>query len=314
MSIAPPVLDALDASSNTPRSRSDLLAFALPKGRMYDGVARLLAEAGMPIGAGPRGYRPRLPLEGVEAKILKPQTIVEMLALGVRDLGFAGADWVSELLPTLRSEGGLDPVEVLDTGLDPVRLVVAAPASLLCDGALPNRPLRVASEYVRLADAWALRRGCGDRTIRSWGATEVFPPDDADVVLDITQSGATLAANGLVVVEELLVSSTRLYASAAAWRDQRLRSTIETIAMLLRSVLEARGRVMLELNVDADRLREVVALLPCMREPTLSPLAGNRGFAVKAAVPRDRLAGLIPALKARGGSDLAVTALVQVTP
>lgn len=293
-------------------SDDEPLRIALPKGRMQESVLRLLADAGLPVAAGPRGYRPRLPLPWLDAKLLKPQTIVEMLALGLRDVGFAGADWVAELErddPAWKS-----PVEVLDTGLDPVRLVVAAPEPLLVDGALPSRPLIVASEYPTLAAAWIAERGCGDRLVRSSGATEVFPPDDADCILDVTQSGATLAANGLVVVEERLRSSTRLYASRAAWERPLRRSRIETVALLVRSALEARGRVMLELNVDAERLAGVVEVLPCMREPTLAPLAGNRGFAVKAAVPRDRLAELIPLLKSRGGSDLAVSPLVQVTP
>jgi ATP phosphoribosyltransferase len=286
--------------------RTDRLKFALPKGRMQNAVLGLLGDAGLPVSAGPRGYRPKLPLPGIETKLLKPQSVVEMLALGVRDAGFAGADWVREL--------DADLIEVLDTGLDPVRVVVAAPTGLLRQGSLPQEPLVVASEYPRLASAWIADRGCGDRLVRSYGATEVFPPDDADCIIDVTQSGATLEANGLAVVEELVRSSTRLYASPAAWGDPDRRAAIEVIALLVRSALEARGRVMLELNVDAERLDAVIAVLPCMREPTLSPLAGRGGFAVKAAVPRDRLAELIPALKRRGGTDLAVTPLVQVTP
>lgn len=288
------------------------LRLALPKGRMQDSLLRLFADAGLPVTAGSRGYRPRIPLAEVDTKILKPQTIVEMLAIGLRDVGFAGADWVAELAGS--TADWREPIEVLDTGLDPVRVVVAAPAALLEAGSLPDRPLLVASEYPRLAAAWIAERGRGDRFVRSYGATEVFPPDDADCILDITQSGATLEANGLVIVDERMRSSTRLYASAVAWADPARRAAIETLCLLLRSALDARGRVMLELNVDADRLAAVVSVLPCMREPTLSPLAGNRGFAVKAAVPRDRLAELIPLLKRSGGADIAVSPLVQVTP
>ncbi|HEU5311262.1 MAG TPA: ATP phosphoribosyltransferase, partial [Candidatus Eisenbacteria bacterium] len=124
----------------------------------------------------------------------------------------------------------------------------------------------------------------------------------------------TLVANGLVIVDTLLESSTRLYASREALDDPGRRGRIEDITLLLRSVLEARRRVMLEVNAPADKLEAIVALLPCMREATVSPLYGDAGFAVKAAVPRDQLARVIPAVKAAGGSDLVVTALNQIVP
>ncbi|MBL9148591.1 MAG: ATP phosphoribosyltransferase [Phycisphaerae bacterium] len=289
---------------------TDSLRLALPKGRMQEAILTLFADAGIPVRHGARGYRPRVPLPAVDAKILKPQTIVEMLALGVRDAGFAGADWVRELVGAAPESG---PIEALDTGLDPVRLVVAAPRELLERGRLPERPLLVASEYPRLAQEWIARRCMGDSFVRSFGATEVFPPDDADCILDVTQTGATLEANGLAIVEDVLISSTRLYVSRAAWNDPGRRATVDTLVLLLRSALDARGRVMLELNVDAERLADVLSALPAMREPTLSPLSGRRGFAVKAAVRRDQLAELIPALKRQGGADLVVTPLVQVS-
>ena len=229
-----------------------------------------------------------------------------MLHTGTRDAGFAGHDWVQELCA--------DVVEVFDTGLDRVRLVAAAPVAVLSDGRLPDRPLVVASEYERLTQEWLKRRGQGDRFVRSYGATEVFPPEDADCIVDITATGATLAANGLEIVEDLGVSSTRLYASQEAWADPARRERIEELAMLARSVLEARARVMLELNVAPDKLDAVVGVLPCMREPTVSPLHGDQGFAVKAAVPRTDLPDLVPKIKRAGGTDIVVTELRQVVP
>ncbi len=282
------------------------LELALPKGRMQEGVFALLADAGIHVRAGSRGYRPSVSLPGIEAKILKPQNVVEMLASGTRDVGFAGADWVREL--------GADLVEVLDTGLDSVRLVAAAPAGLLMDGRLPRRALVIASEYEQITRAWMRAEEIDARFVRSYGATEVFPPEDADCIVDIAASGDTLKANGLVVFAELMLSSTRLYASRRAYEDPIKRSGIERLVMLLRSVLEARGRVMLEVNVSAASLEDVIAALPCMREPTISPLHGATGFAVKAAVPRKRLPLLIPEIKARGGTDIVVSQLMQIIP
>jgi ATP phosphoribosyltransferase len=283
-----------------------VLRLGIPKGRMYDGVVSLLGGAGIRLAASERGYRPRVSLDAVETKILKPQNSVEMLDAGTRDLGFAGADWAAEL--------GADVVEVLDTGLDRVRIVAAAPGSILVDGKLPRRPLVVAAEFEKLTRRWIERAGLDATFVRSYGATEVFPPEDADCIVDVAASGATLRANELTIVDELMVSSTRLFASRRAWEDGVKRKRIEDLALVLRSVLDARARVMLELNVSAERLDAVVAVLPCMRHPTISPLHGNGGFAVKAAVPRERLASLIPLLKDAGGGDIVISPIGQVVP
>lgn len=294
------------AATTTPAGGMPL-RLALPKGRMQDGVFALLADAGIRVRAGSRGYRPTVSLGGIEAKILKPQNIVEMLHVGSRDVGFAGADWVRELRA--------DVVEILDTGLDPVRLVAAAPASLLdASGALPKRPLVVASEYESLATEWIRRRGIDATFVRSYGATEVFPPEDADCIVDNTATGATLEANGLAIVDEVMRSSTRLFAHRSALEDPEKKATLDHLVLLLRSVLEARRRVMLEVNVGPNELEAVVDALPCMREPTISPLHGNAGFAVKAAVPRDDLPRVVLAVKRAGGTDIVVTSLAQIVP
>ncbi len=279
---------------------------AVPKGRIEAGVTNLLAAAGMELRAGPRGYRPVLSVPGYEVKMLKPQNIVEMLAAGSRDVGFAGADWVAEKAANL--------IELLDTGLDPVRMVAAAPESVLIDGSLPTRHLVVASEYERLTRDWIRRQGLEATFVHSYGATEVFPPEDADVIVDISATGETLAANGLVVVDELLRSSTRLYASPQAFDSPEKKTTIDGLVLSLRSVIEARDRAMVELNVSRDDLDSVIAILPSMREPTIATLHGGDGLAVKAAVPRSELPTLIPLLKARGATDIAVSRLEQIVP
>jgi ATP phosphoribosyltransferase len=280
--------------------------FALPKGRMAEGVRELLHAAGIDIRLDARGYRPTLSVPGFDTKVLKPQSIVEMLAAGSRDLGFAGADWVAEL--------DADLVEVLDTGLDPVRVVAAAPEALLVDGALPARPLVVASEYERLTRRWIAAQDLDATFVQSYGATEVFPPEDADCIVDNTATGSTLRANRLAIVDEVMRSTTRLYANPRALADPARRAAIERLALVLESVLAARGRVMVEVNVPPDRLDAVIARLPCMRHPTVSPLHGQAGFAVKAAVPRADLPALIPDIKAAGGTDVVVTDLSQIVP
>lgn len=283
-----------------------IIHLAVPKGRIEPGVTALFAAAGMELRAGPRGYRPVLSVPGYEVKMLKPQNIVEMLAAGSRDVGFAGADWVAEQ--------SADLVELLDTGLDPVRMVVAAPESLLVEGTLPSNHLVIASEYERLTRNWIAKQGLDATFVQSYGATEVFPPEDADVIVDISATGETLAANGLVVVDELLRSSTRFYASPQALDSPAKKTAIDGLVLSLRSVIEARDRAMVELNVSRDDLDSVIAILPSMREPTIATLHGGDGLAVKAAVPRSDLPTLIPLLKERGATDIAVSRLEQIVP
>jgi ATP phosphoribosyltransferase len=288
-------------SENQPQ----ILRLALPKGHMQTAVITLLEDAGVHTTTTARSYRPAVSLPGTEAKLLRPQNIVEMLTLGSRDAGFTGADWVAEL------DGGL--VEVLDTGLDPVEIVAAAPADLLVDGRLPERRLIVASEYEGITRGWIADRGLDAEFVLSYGATEVFPPEDADVIVDNRATGATLEAGRLVVVDSLMRSSTRLYASPAAWSDPPRRERIEALRLLIESVLEARTRVMVEVNATADVLADVVDVLPCMRQATVAPLYGDGGFAVRAAVPKRLLPQVIPAVKAAGATDVVVSALAQIS-
>lgn len=281
-----------------------MLRFALPKGRMQEGVFKLMADAGIHIRLGSRSYRPSLSLPECDAKILKPQNVIEMLHIGSRDIGFAGADWVEEL--------GADLVELLDTGLDPVSLVAAAPAEIVKNGGLSKGDLLVASEYQHLTRKWIEKKKLNATLVRSYGATEVFPPEDADLIVDNTATGSTLKVNRLEIVDVLMTSSTRLYANPASLKIPERKELIEHITMLLNSVIEARKRVMLEVNISADGLEALVALLPCMRKPTVSHLYQTDEYAVKSAVPRKGLPELIAQIKATGGTDIVVTAPDQL--
>lgn len=286
------------------------LRLALPKGRLQDGVLRLLGDAGVNVTLGGRAYRPSITLENAEAKLLKPQNVVEMLGASARDVGFAGADWALET--------GASVVELLDTQLNPVRIVAAAPRELLdAGGNLPRRGLGgrrlvVASEYAEIAQAWIERTGLDAEVLRTYGATEVFPPEDADLIVDNTSTGSTLSANGLVIVDEVMRSSTRLFASESAASDPGKRARLDELVMLLVSVLDARSRVMLELNVSPKDLDGLLDVLPCMRQPTIASLRGDAGFAVRAAVPKADVATLVPRLKELGGADICISNVSQL--
>lgn len=282
-----------------------VLYMALPKGRMEKGVLQLLSEAEVQVVANDvRTYRPYISLPAVDVKLLKSQNIIEMLEAGSRDFGFAGADWVAEL--------EADVVELLDTELNPVQLVAAAPSSFLENGRLPQKSFRIASEYERLAKKWIKEKELDAKFIRSYGATEAFPPEDADCIVDNTATGATLQANNLQIIDNLLSSSTRLYANPRSLENLEKREMIEDFVLVLKSVLQARSRVMVELNVSTEDLPEMVKVIPCMKSPTVSPLYGDLGYAIKVAVLKKDLPQIIPLLKSYGGSDIVVSSFKQI--
>ena len=280
------------------------LRIALPKGRMYDEIVSLLKGAGISLRNSERGYRPRLSLPNSDAKILKPRKVISMLVANARDFGFAGADWIAEM--------GVELHEVLDTQLNPVSLVVAAPHEVLIDGALPKRHLVIASEYPTTAAKWIKDNNLDAEVLTTYGATEVFPPEDADLIIDNTATGSTLRANGLVIIDEIMKSSTRLYASFEAMKNAEKKQQIEDFAMLIEAVLEARKRVMMDLNVSKENLDAVLKCLPSMRQPTVSPLSDTGWYAVRSAVPRKSLAEIIPQLKTCGACDIVTTSAEQL--
>ncbi len=288
----------------TPDTCPDIVRLGIPKGRMYDGVSQLLADAGIQLRLAAREYRPEISLAGFETKLLKPQAIVKMLQQGSRDVGFAGADWVAELRADL--------IELLDTGMDSVRIVVAAPKRQ--DSNWLMQPFVVATEMEQTTRNWLTARSYPGEILRSFGSTEVYPPEDADCIVDVVATGATLQANGLVVIDEIMTSTTRLYAAPAAMESKKRREAVEQLVMLLRSVLDARKRVMIEVNVSEESLERIAKILPCMREPTISRLHGQSGYAVKVAAPRADLPALIARIRVLGGTDIVVSQISQIIP
>ncbi|MDR2210366.1 MAG: ATP phosphoribosyltransferase [Spirochaetaceae bacterium] len=281
------------------------LRILIPKGRIFENVSRLFAEAGFPLAMTDRTYRPRVAADWLDAKIMKPQNVGELLELGSHDAGFTGVDWILE--------SAADVQEMLDLGFDRVRIVAAVPAEL-DEQALRKKKLVVATEYVNLAGSWLKKQGYDYRILRTYGATEVFPPDDADMIIDNTSTGQTLQDNGLRIVAAILESSTRFVVSKAALENREKRSRIEELAMLFKAVLDGRERVMLEMNFPKQGFEEIVPSLPAMRSPTVSPLYGEKGYAVKIAVKKDEIPGLIPRLKKLGAGDIVEYDLRKVVP
>ena len=281
------------------------LRILIPKGRIFNNVSLLFNEAGFPLSLADRTYRPMIAADWLDVKIMKPQNVGELLELGSHDAGFTGSDWIKE--------SNADVEEILDLGFDRVRIIVAIP-SKYDENDLKSRKIVAATEYVNLAEQWLKNSGYQYRLLRTYGATEVFPPDDADMIIDNTSSGQTLKDNGLKIIDCLMESSTRFVASKMAMADAEKRSRIEELAMLFKAVMDGRERVMLEMNISEDDFGDLVTGLPAMRSPTVSPLSGNDGFAIKIAVKKSEVPELIPRMKKLGATDIVEYELRKVVP
>lgn len=277
------------------KENAPLLKMLLPKGRIFDSVAGILAEASILRESSGRGYTPRSCDPELQAKMMKPQNIAQLVEIGSHDVGFTGLDWMTET--------GADVEEIMDLGFDPVEIVSAAPCSSTKRD-LGSRRIIAASEYERITRTYLEKEGFDFFFIRTYGATEAFPPQDADLIVDNMASGRTLKENGLEIVDRLFSSSTRFIANKDSLRDPCKREKIGEIEMLIKAMLDARERVMLEMNVPLDKMEEVVRALPCMRAPTVSPLYKDKGYAVKAAVRKGETVKLLPLLKKLGATDI----------
>ena len=273
----------------------DKLKILLPKGRIYENVIELFSGAGISITLPERAYRPTVNQDDIEAKVMKPQNIGKLLELGAHDMGFTGRDWIKET--------NADVEEIMDTGFDKVRIVAAVP-NHIDDNHLATKKVIVATEYEHIARTWLESKKINSEIIRTYGATEVFPPDDADMIIDNTATGRTLQENGLRIVDTIITSSTCMFASKKAMQNPEKQKKILELKMLFEAVIDARDRVMLEMNVSQEHFDSLVKGLPSMRSPTVSPLYGNDGYAIKIAVKKSEVPNLLPKLKSLGATDI----------
>jgi len=245
-----------------------------------------------------------------EVRILRPQEIPTYVAEGLFDLGITGRDWVEETAAKVESLGELRYSKA--TG-NPVRVVVAvagdSPAERVED--LPQG-LRVSTEYPSLTRRFFASKGI-DADIRlSYGASEAKVPDIADCIVDITETGRALRAAGLRIIDTILTSWTEVVANPVSAADPEKRHAMDQLMTLLNGAMEARGKVLVKLNVGRDDLQRVLAVLPSMKSPTISELAGEGGYAVETVVDKSRINTLIPDLKDAGASDILELSLAKI--
>jgi ATP phosphoribosyltransferase len=281
-----------------------MLRLVLPKGSLEKATLDLFAAADLAVVRSSEvDYRATIDDPRVdEVRILRPQEIPGYVAEGNFDLGITGRDWIEETGAEVVSLGELAYSKAT---ANPIRVVLAvADASpVKTIGDLPNGA-RVSTEYPELTRRVLEKHGVHAEILMSYGATEAKIPDIADAVVEITETGRALAAARLRVVETLLVSRTELIANPASASDPDKRLAMGHVMTLLQGALEARGKVLLKLNVSGRELEAVVSVLPALKAPTVSELAGGGGFAVETVVPKSEVNVLIPALKDRGATDI----------
>jgi ATP phosphoribosyltransferase len=289
-----------------------MLRLVLPKGSLEQATLELFAAADLTVSrASDVDYRANIDDPRVdEVRILRPQEIPRYVSEGLFDLGITGRDWIEETGAEVTSLGVL---QYSKASANPIRVVlaVAEDSPVRQVGDLPSGA-RVSTEYPELTRRVLEKHGV-DADIRlSYGATEAKVPDIADAVVEITETGRALAAAGLRIVHTLLVSHTELIADPVSAADDSKRHAMGQLLTLLQGALEARGKVLLKLNVGRDELRGVIDVLPAMKAPTVSELSGDGGFAVETVVEKSDVNVLIPALKDRGATDIIELPLSKI--
>jgi ATP phosphoribosyltransferase len=289
-----------------------VLRLVVPKGSLEQGTFQLFEDADLGISRGSDvEYRASIDDPRVaDVRILRPQEIPRYVADGLFDVGVTGRDWVEET--------GVDVVTLTElqyskTSAQPIRIVLAVAADSSWDNVadLPSG-VRIHTEYTELTRRYFEKHGVDAEVTLSYGATEAKVPEIADAVVELTETGRALRAAGLKIIDTILVSSTELIANPESYADPERRKAMEQIRTLLNGALEARGRVLVKLNVEEDRLDGVISLLPALRSPTVSKLAGDGGYAVETVVAKSEINTLIPALKEHGATGIIELPIAKI--
>ncbi|HEV2767510.1 MAG TPA: ATP phosphoribosyltransferase [Acidimicrobiales bacterium] len=289
-----------------------MLRLVLPKGSLERATLELFEAADLAVARSSTvDYKaiiadPRV----VDVRILRPQEIPSYVAEGLYDLGITGRDWIEETSSEVVSLGELHYSKATARPIKVV-LAVADDSPWRKVGDLPAG-VRVSTEYPQLTRRFLAEHGVDARVRLSHGATEAKIPDVADAVVEITETGRALRAAKLRILDTILVSFTELIANADAYADPAKRHAMEQLHTLLQGALEARGKVLVKLNVGEEDLEAVIAMLPAMKAPTVSKLFGAGGYAVETVVPKTDINILIPALSDAGASDIIEVPLSKI--
>jgi ATP phosphoribosyltransferase len=290
-------------------NKKNLLKLGLPKGSLQEATLRLFRKAGYHISVSSRSYYPVFDDIEIQSMLIRAQEMARYVEDGHLDCGLTGFDWIQEQ--------NADVVEVAELqygkeGFRPVRWVVAVPIDSKIKSIKDLQGKRVATELVGFTKRYLKSKGVTSQVDFSWGATEVKPPYLADAIVELTETGASLRANNLRIVETIIESSTRFIANKKVWQDKWKRQKMENIALLLHGALAAEEKVGLKMNVPENSYKKILSLLAAMHSPTISPLSDKGWHAFEVITNERFVRDLIPKLKAAGASGIVEYPLNKV--
>ena len=288
-----------------------LIKLGLPKGSLQESTFALMRKAGWSFNVGSRSYIPSVNDPDIAARLIRPQEIARYVQLGLLDAGLTGYDWIYE--------NGADVIEVAElcyskATSNPVRWVVAVPNDSPIQSVKDLQGKRIATEAVGLTTRYLADHGVTADIEFSWGATEVKAPELVDAIVELTETGSSLRANHLRIIDTVLTSTTRLIANKDAWADASKRAKIEQLALLLQGALNAENKVILKMNARKADVAAISEVLPAMHAPTVNTLSDPSWVAIETVVEEIIVREIIPALKAAGASGIIELALNKVVP
>ena len=290
-----------------------MLKLVIPKGSLEDQTLRLLEAADLRVRRGsPRDYHGTVEDDRIDrVSLLRPQEIPRYVEDGFFDLGITGRDWVAETGADVEI---LASLEYAKSGAGRVRIVLAVPVDHRAESAKDLPPgSRISTEYQNITERYFADLDVPVKVLWSYGATEAKVPEIVDAIVDVTETGTTLRAHGMKVIETLLESEVLLIASKEATTDPDKKAAMDDITTLLLGALRAQGKVLIKLNVAEKMLKELLEYVPAMKAPTVSPLAES-GYAIETVVEKSQVNTLIPLLKSHGATDILELPISKIVP
>lgn len=291
--------------------KRNVLKLGLPKGSLQESTLKLFRKAGYHVTVSSRSYYPAIDDLEIEPMLIRAQEMARYVQSGILDCGLTGYDWILEQNADVKIVAELNYAK---EGLRPVRWVIAVPNDSKIRTVRDLKGKRVATELVGYTKRYLKERKINATVDFSWGATEVKPPHLADAIVELTETGTSLKANNLRIVETILESSTRFIASKAAWKNRWKKQKIENLVLLLRGALEAEERVGLKMNVPKSRLQRILSLLPAMHSPTIAELTDRGWCDIDVVIQEKLVRDLIPKLKTAGATGIVEYQLNKVIP
>lgn len=288
-----------------------ILKLGLPKGSLQESTLKLFRKAGYHISVSSRSYYPTFDDPEIEAMLIRAQEMARYVEDGVLDCGLTGKDWILEHNASVHEVAELIYAK---EGFGPVRWVIAVPNDSRIKTLKDLNGKRIATELIGFTKRYLKSKGIKAEVDFSWGATEVKPPHLADAIVELTETGSSLRANNLRVIENILESTTRFIANKKAWQDKWKRRKIENIVLLLKGALSAEEKVGLKMNVPDGSLKRVMSLLSAMHSPTISPLSDKGWYALEVIIDEKIVRDLVPKLKMAGATGLVEYQLNKVIP